>query len=204
MTTSSRTARSGQSSPARDLSQAIPSGLFPTAGVAIPREAPAPIPREADALRKVAIPREANGLLKVAIPREKAISDAWAIPGKGAERRAAGTKAGKLKLAESRAGARKSWTIRTSLESGEAIRVRRSDAGYAVTLRFRDGSKELREPYLCYLTASEWSEARQGSIEQMTRLVSEKMRRRKDAPLLAELISRLEATAMNGPERRNT
>jgi hypothetical protein len=33
----------------------------------------------------------------------------------------------------------------------------------------------------------------------MARLVSEKMRRRKDAPLLAELIRRLEATAMNQP-----
>jgi hypothetical protein len=199
MRTSSRSSRSGQSSPARDLSQAIPSCLFPTAGVAIPREAPAPVPREADALRKVAIPREANGLLKVAIPREKAIGDAWAIPGEGSEHWAAGTKAGKLKLAESRAGARKSWTIPTCRESGEALRVRRSDAGFAVSLRFRDQSDELREPYLCYLTASEWGEARRGSVGQMARLVSEKMRRRKDAPLLAELIRRLEATATNQP-----
>jgi hypothetical protein len=46
---------------------------------------------------------------------------------------------------------------------------------------------------LCYLTASEWGEARQWSISQIVRLVSEKMRRRKDAPELAELINRLEA-----------
>jgi hypothetical protein len=114
-----------------------------------------------------------------------------------------GTKAGKLRLSESGGGGRKSWTIRTSRESGEALRVRRSDAGYAVSLRFRDQSEELREPYLCYLTASEWGEAKQGSLAQMAGLISEKMRRRKDAQGLAELISRLEATAINGPERRN-
>jgi hypothetical protein len=68
-----------------------------------------------------------------------------------------------------------------------------------VSLRFRDGSEELREPYLCYLTASEWGEARRGSLDQIVGLVGEKMRRRKDAPELAELIRRLEATAMNQP-----
>jgi hypothetical protein len=72
-----------------------------------------------------------------------------------------------------------------------------------VSLRFRDQSEELREPYLCYLTASEWGEARQGSLAQILSLVSGKMRRRKDAPLLVELISRLEAPVMNKPERRN-
>jgi hypothetical protein len=66
-------------------------------------------------------------------------------------------------------------------------------------LRYRDQSDELREPYLCYLTAQEWGEARQGSLDRIVGLVGEKMRRRKDAPLLAELISRVEATAMNQP-----
>jgi len=104
-----------------------------------------------------------------------------------------------LKLSQSGGEARKSWTIRSGLESGEALRVRRSDAGYAVSLRFRDGSDELREPYLCYLTASEWGEAKQGSLDQIVGLVSEKMRRRKDVQELAELIGRLEAVAMNRP-----
>jgi hypothetical protein len=180
-------AKSGQSSPARDLSQTVPLSIFPAAE-------PKP---------EVAIPQEADGLLKVAIPRERAISDAWAIPRRGAGDAMPGTKAGKLRLSESGGGGRKSWTIRTSRESGEALRVRRSDAGYAVSLRFRDQSEELREPYLCYLTASEWGEAKQGSLAQMAGLISEKMRRRKDAQGLAELISRLEATAINGPERRN-
>jgi hypothetical protein len=171
--------------------------------VAIPREAEVVIRRKTDGLLKVAIPQERAIADRWAIPREGARGNVWAIPGKGAERRASGAKAGKLKLAESRAGARKSWTIPTCRESGEALRVRRSDAGFAVSLRFRDGSDELREPYLCYLTASEWSEARQGSVGQMARLVSEKMRKRKDASGVAELISRLEATAMNKPERRN-
>jgi hypothetical protein len=188
MTFSSRARQSGQSSPARDLSQAIPLSLFPS-------EEPAP---------DVAIPREADGLRKVAIPREGAISDEWAIPRKSAGDATPDAKTGKLRLSESGGGGRKSWTIRTSRESGEALRVRRSDAGYAVSLRFRDQSEELREPYLCYLTASEWGEARQGSLSQIVSLVGEKMRRRQLAPELAELISRLEATAMNKPERRNT
>lgn len=135
---------------------------------------------------------------EVASPREGAISDEWASPRKSAGNATHATKAGKLKLSESGAGGRKSWTIRTSRQSGEALRVRRSDAGYAVTLRFRDQSEELREPYLCYLTADEWGEARQGSLSQIVSLVGEKMRRRQLAPELAELISRLEAAAMMG------
>jgi hypothetical protein len=140
---------------------------------------------------EVAIPGETAGPLKVAIPRKRA---GHSMPG---------TKAGKLRLAESGGGARKSWTIPTGRESGEALRVRRSDAGYAVSLRFRDRGDELREPYLCYLTAREWSEAKQGSLDQMVRRISEKMKRRKETPLLVELISRLEGTAMNVVERRS-
>lgn len=181
-------AKSGGLSPARDLSQAVGLSLFPSL-----ESAPG-----------VAIPPEADGLRKVAIPREGAIVGGWAIPRKSAGHPPSGTKAGKLKLSESGATGRKSWTIPTFGRSGEALRVRRSDAGYAVSLRFRDGSDELREPYLCYLTAREWGEARQGSLAQMVGLIGEKMRRRKDAPLLAELISRLEASAMNGTGRRNT
>jgi hypothetical protein len=188
--------RSGRSSPARDLSQAAGLSFFPSLEsapcVAIPREA------------EVAIPREGAIAGEWDSSRERARSDAWAIPRKSAGRPPSGTKAGKMKLSESGATGRKSWTIPTFGRSGEALRVRRSDAGYAVSLRFRDRGEEMREPYLCYLTAKEWGEARQGSLNQIVRLVGEKMRRRKDAPLLAELISRLEATAMNGPERRDT
>src|SRR5262245_3540907 len=98
---------------------------------------------------------------EVAIPGEGVGVGKWAIPRKRVSHATPGTKAGKLKLAESGGGARKSWTIPTGRESGEALRVRRSDAGYAVSLRFRDRGEELREPYLCYLTASEWREAKQ-------------------------------------------
>jgi hypothetical protein len=184
----SRSSRSGHVAGARTFSEVVPLPLFPAAASAVE----VAIPRQAEGPRKVAIPG-------VAIPQEGAGAHQWAIPGHSASRRAAERRAGKLKLSESGAAGRKSWTIPSGLKSGEALRVRRSDAGFAVSLRFRDGSEELREPYLCYLTASEWSEARQGSISQIVRLVSEKMRRRKDAPLLAELISRVEATAMNQP-----
>jgi hypothetical protein len=183
-----RAAESGHIAGARTFSEAVPLPLFPSPASA----AEVAIPRESDGPRKVAIPG-------VAIPPERAISNGWAIPRHSASHRAEGIRAGKLKLSQSVSGARKSWTIRTGLESGEALRVRRSDAGYAVSLRYRDQSDELREPYLCYLTAQEWGEARQGSLDRIVGLVGEKMRRRKDAPLLAELISRVEATAMNQP-----
>jgi hypothetical protein len=139
----------------------------------------------------------------MAIPVERAGAGKVAILGKRAGHSTPGTKAVKLRLAESGGGARKSWTIPTGRKSGEALRVRRSDAGYAVSLRFRDRGDELREPYLCYLTAAEWSEAKQGSPDQMVRRISEKMKRRKETPLLVELISRLEGRAMNGVERRS-
>lgn len=180
-------ARKRATSPALELSEAVPFDLFP------------PVKSRP----MVASPREAAGAARVASPREGARSDAWASPRKSASHRGSGTKAGKSRLSESRAGGRKSWTIRTGGVADEVLRVRRSDAGYAVTLRYRDGSEELREPYLCYLTASEWSEARQGSLGQMARIVGEKMRRRKEAPGRVELISRLEAAAMNEPVRRN-
>jgi hypothetical protein len=171
----SHAAKSGGLSPARDLSQEVALSLFPSS-----ESAP-----------------------EVAIPGERACAGKWAIPRKRVSQATPGTKAGKLKLAESGGGARKSWTIPTGREPGEALRVRRSDAGYAVTLRFRDRGEELREPYLCYLTAVEWREAKQGSLDQMVRRISEKMRRRKEASGLVELISRVEAAAMteSGKER---
>jgi hypothetical protein len=183
-----RARKSSRLSPAQNLLQAVPLSLFPSSE---PKPDVA-IPRETDGLRKEAIPRE-SGADAWAIPGEGATATRWASPRKSANPATPGTGAGKLKLSESGSRAQKSWTIRRSRESREALRVRRSDAGFAVTLRFRDRSDELREPYLCYLTASEWGEARQGSISQIVRLVSEKMRRRKDAPELAELINRLEA-----------
>lgn len=175
MISRSRAAGSGQVSPALDLTPTVPFSLA----------------RSPD----------------VAIPRERATTDMWAIPRKSVSHRANGATTGKLKLAESGAGGRKSWTIPTgrgSRTSGEALRVRRSDAGFAVSLRFRDQSDALREPYLCYLTAEEWGAAKQGSLDQLVGRIGEKMRRRKEAPLLVELIGRLEASAMAGPERRNT
>jgi hypothetical protein len=141
----------------------------------------------------MAIPRESARPVNVAIPRKTA------IPQKRDSHRANGA----LKLVESSAGARKSWTIPT-LPSGEALRVRRSDAGFAVSLRFRDQSDVLREPYLCYLTADEWSAAKNSNLTQFVSRISEKMRRRKAAAGLVELIGRLESAAIPIPERRTS
>jgi hypothetical protein len=122
-----------------------------------------------------------------------------AIPQKQVSHRANG----KLKLVESSAGARKSWTIPTT-PSGEALRIRRSDAGFVVSLRFRDQSDVLREPYLCYLTAAEWNAAKNVSLARFVSRIREKMRRRKAAPGLVELISRLESASIPISERRNS
>jgi hypothetical protein len=108
---------------------------------------------------------------------------------------------GKLKLVESSAGA--GWTIPTT-PSGEALRIRRSDAGFVVSLRFRDQSDVLREPYLCYLTADEWSAAKDVTLAQFVSRISEKMRRRKAAAGLVELIGRLESSSIPIPQRRTS
>jgi hypothetical protein len=146
---------------------------------------------------EVAIPREASQLVNVAIPRQAAQPLKVAIPQKHDSHRANR----KLKLVESSAGARKSWTI-PSLPGGEALRIRRSDAGFVVSLRFRDRSDVLREPYLCYLTAAEWSAAKNSNLAQLVIRIGEKMRRRKAAAGLVELIGRLESAAIPIPERR--
>ena len=203
----SRNGWRGELSPALDLSNAVPFRGAASAVVASPRKAKGSArvasPRDGAISQAWASPRDGAISQAWASPRDGAISEAWASPRKSASHPARGTKAGKLKLSESGAGRRKSWTIPTGRLSGEALRVRRSDTGFAVTLRYRDQSDELREPYLCYLTASEWGEARQWNINQIVGFLGEKMRRRKDAKGLAELISRLEATAMNESERRN-
>jgi hypothetical protein len=178
MTSRSRPVKRGSSSPALNHSSTVP--LQSTVDVAIPREASQPvnvaIPRGAALPLKMAIPRESAQPLKVAIPRKTA------IPQKHDSHRANET----LKLVESSAGARKSWTIPTT-PSGEALRIRRSDAGY-----------------LCYLTADEWSAAKAGSLAQFVSRISRKMRRRKAAAGLVELIGRPESAAIPIPERRNS
>jgi hypothetical protein len=193
MRSHSHAADRGEWSPALNRSSTVP--LQSTAGVAIPREASQPvsvaIPRGAAQPLKMAIPREAYQPVNVAIPQV-------AIPQKRDSNRANG----KLKLVESSAGARKSWTIPTT-PSGEALRIRRSDAGFVVSLRFRDQSDVLREPYLCYLTADEWRAAKDVSLAQFVSRISEKVRRRKAAAGLVELIGRLESSSIPIPERKN-
>jgi hypothetical protein len=182
----------GEWSPALNRSSTVP--LQSTVEVAIPREASQLVNV---AIPPVAIPREASGPVNVAIPRGVAQPLKVAIPQKRDSHRANG----KLKLVESSAGARKSWTI-PSLPGGEALRIRRSDAGFVVSLRFRDRSDVLREPYLCYLTAAEWRAAKDSNLAQLVIRIGEKMRRRKAAAGLVELIGRLESAAIPIPERR--
>jgi hypothetical protein len=179
MNSRSRLVKRGSSSPARTHSSIVP---LPST-VAIPRRASQLVNV---AIPPVAIPREAFQPLKAAIPQKRDSQRAN----------------GKLKLVESSAGVRKSWTIPTA-PGGEALRIRRSDAGFVVSLRFRDQSDVLREPYLCYLTAAEWNAAKHSNLSQLVRQISEKMRRRRAAAGLVELIGRLESAAIPIPKRRS-
>lgn len=84
-----------------------------------------------------------------------------------------------------------------------SLRVRRSDAGFAVSLRYRDQGSALREPYLCYLSGAEWARAKAGGLPEFVESVEEKMRRRKPTPGLNDLIERLESmTERRAPNDR--
>ncbi len=99
-------------------------------------------------------------------------------------------------MAESSLTSQKSWTVPASnrtAQTGSVLRVRRSDAGFVVSLRFKDESERVREPYLCYLTADEWRAARQVSLSKFVGQISRKMRQRKEAGSFTELISRIDA-----------
>jgi hypothetical protein len=106
------------------------------------------------------------------------------------------TKGEKLEVKESRSQGQESWTVKTN--SKASFRVRLADAGYRVNLRFYDDAGREREPYLCYLSATEWRAARRQSLANfaaqiVTKLEERKAKEKSDAAKLDELIRRVKA-----------
>lgn len=60
-----------------------------------------------------------------------------------------------------------------------SFRIRVSDVGYRVCLVYYDEEGKRREPYLCYLSAKEWQQARRGTLIGFARLVSTKLMERR-------------------------
>ena len=56
-----------------------------------------------------------------------------------------------------------------------SFRVRVSDVGFRVCLVYYDDQAKRREPYLCYLSAKEWQQAKRGTLANFAKLVGDKL-----------------------------
>jgi hypothetical protein len=82
----------------------------------------------------------------------------------------------KLRVTESRRNGQQSWSVKGA--SDAYFRIRIADAGYRVGLVYRDEFGKRREPYLCYLSRSEWGKAKRGSLADFVALIVEKLEQR--------------------------
>ena len=118
-----------------------------------------------------------------------------ASPEKTAKRANAATKPNKLEVRESRRNGQESWTVKAGGKM--AFRVRLADSGFRVNLRFHDEEGKEREPYCCYLSASEWRTAKRQTLGNFAALIVGKVEARKategnDAAKLDALIARIQ------------
>lgn len=99
-------------------------------------------------------------------------------------------------------GKQESWTVTTSTKLATkgsrqtTFRVRLSDVGFRVCLVYYDDEGKRREPYLCYLSAKEWQQAKRGSLANFAKLVADKLTERAtkedaDSAKLGELSRRV-------------
>lgn len=90
----------------------------------------------------------------------------------------------RLQIKSSGKGKQESWTVKTTTKPSTkgskqtSFRVRVSDVGFRVCLVYYDDEGKRREPYLCYLSAKEWKQARRGSLADFTRIVADKLTER--------------------------
>lgn len=90
----------------------------------------------------------------------------------------------RLQIRATRKGSQESWTVTTSAKPATkgskqtSFRVRVSDVGYRVCLVYYDDLGKRREPYLCYLNAKEWRQAKRGSLVYFAKLVADKLAER--------------------------
>jgi len=93
-------------------------------------------------------------------------------------------KSSRLQIRTMRKGSQESWTVATSTKPPTkgsrhaSFRVRVSDVGFRVCLVYYDDLGKRREPYLCYLSAKEWQQAKRGSLADFARLVTNKLAER--------------------------
>lgn len=106
------------------------------------------------------------------IPRSTEKADLGSIPRKAAKSLISASKAGKLPVAKSR-GRAESWTV--AIDRQTAFRIRLTESGYAVVLRWTEENGRRPEKYCCYLSRSEWAAAKRKDLRAFAALVAEKI-----------------------------
>ena len=106
------------------------------------------------------------------------------------------TKAQKLEIRESKKNGQESWTVKTGRKA--SFRVRLADAGFRVNFRFHDEAGNDRELYCCYLSATEWKQAKRQTLANFAAKIVAKLNARKasesaDAAKLDALIERIQS-----------
>jgi hypothetical protein len=82
----------------------------------------------------------------------------------------------KLNVVKARANGAEEWTVKTGKRGSGSpdFRVRLTDSGYLVTLRFHDAGRRP-ERYCRYLSAQEWREVKRKSSADFARLMASKV-----------------------------
>jgi len=110
----------------------------------------------------------------------------------------------RLRIKTNGKGNQESWTVTTTTKPATkgskqtSFRVRVSDVGFRVCLVYYDDQGKRREPYLCYLSAKEWQQAKRGSLANFAKIISIKLNERRakedaDSEKLEELLGRVKA-----------
>lgn len=96
---------------------------------------------------------------------------------------------GKLQVVKSRERGQETWTIKTGKrgEKKPEFRVRLTDSGYRVMLRFYSDDGRRPERYCCYLSVSEWKEAKRQDLAGFAGLIAGKVEARHAAGDLDEV-----------------
>ncbi len=107
------------------------------------------------------------------------------------------SKPGKLPVAKSR-GNRESWTVVADAQT--SFRIRLTESGFGVVLRWREPDGKRPERYCCYLSKSEWAQAKKGSLSSFAQIVADKIKQRTasakaDKGKLDDLLKRVQVFA---------
>lgn len=110
----------------------------------------------------------------------------------------------RLQIKSNGKGNQESWTVKTTTKPATkgsrqtSFRVRLSDVGFRVCLVYYDDEATRRERYLCYLSASEWKQAKRGNLSNFAQIVTDKLTERAtkedaDGEKLGELSGQIKA-----------